>query len=74
MHTLRVAWVFRTGELGQGVKDWKRSAFEATPILHDGVLYLTTSATDVLFSILSRGFFSSTTKSASLPGSMEPRS
>jgi quinoprotein glucose dehydrogenase len=46
--SLEVAWVFRTGELGQGVKDWRRSAFEATPILHDGTLYLTTSATDVV--------------------------
>jgi quinoprotein glucose dehydrogenase len=45
---LRVAWIFRTGELGQGVKDWRRSAFEATPILHDGTLYLTTSSTDVV--------------------------
>jgi len=45
---LRVAWVFRTGELGQGVKDWNRSAFEATPILYDGTLYLTTSSTDVV--------------------------
>ena len=45
---LRVAWVFRTGELGQGVKDWGRSAFEATPILYDGTLYLTTSSTDVV--------------------------
>jgi quinoprotein glucose dehydrogenase len=45
---LRVAWTFRTGELGQGVKDWSRSAFEATPILYDGTLYLTTSNTDVV--------------------------
>jgi quinoprotein glucose dehydrogenase len=45
---LRVAWIFRTGELGQGVKDWRRSAFEATPILYDGTLYLTTSSTDVV--------------------------
>ena len=45
---LRVAWIFRTGELGQGVKDWSRSAFEATPILYDGTLYLTTSSTDVV--------------------------
>ena len=45
---LRVAWIFRTGELGQGVKDWSRSAFEATPILYDGTLYLTTSNTDVV--------------------------
>jgi quinoprotein glucose dehydrogenase len=45
---LKVAWTFRTGELGQGVKDWKRSAFEATPILYNGTLYLTTSSTDVV--------------------------
>ena len=34
--------------MGQGVKDWSRSAFEATPILFDGTLYLTTSSTDVI--------------------------
>jgi len=45
---LRVAWVFRTGELGQGVKDWSRSAFEATPIVYDATLYFTTSSTDVV--------------------------
>jgi quinoprotein glucose dehydrogenase len=45
---LKVAWTFRTGESGQGVKDWHRSAFEATPILFDGALYLTTSSTDVI--------------------------
>lgn len=45
---LEVAWTFRTGELGQGVKDWERSAFEATPILFEGTLYFTTSATDVI--------------------------
>jgi quinoprotein glucose dehydrogenase len=45
---LRVAWIFHTGELGKDVKDWERSAFEATPILHDGTLYLTTSSTNVV--------------------------
>jgi quinoprotein glucose dehydrogenase len=45
---LSVAWTFRTGELGAGMKDWSRSAFEATPILYDNTLYLTTSATDVV--------------------------
>jgi quinoprotein glucose dehydrogenase len=45
---LRLAWTFRTGELGEGIKDWRRSAFEATPILYDGALYLTTSSTDVV--------------------------
>ncbi len=46
--TLRVVWTFRTGDAGEGVKDWKRAAFEATPILHEGLLYLTTSGTDVV--------------------------
>jgi quinoprotein glucose dehydrogenase len=45
---LRAAWIFRTGELGQGLKDWNRSAFEATPILYGGTLYLTTANTDVV--------------------------
>jgi quinoprotein glucose dehydrogenase len=48
VRNLRVAWSFRTGELGEGVKDWSRSAFEATPLLYDGTLYLTTSSTDVV--------------------------
>jgi quinoprotein glucose dehydrogenase len=45
---LRLAWSFRTGEKGEGVKDWERSAFEATPIYFEGALYFTTSATDVI--------------------------
>src|ERR1700721_4642618 len=45
---LKVAWTFRTRALRQGVKDWHRSAFEATPILYEGTLYLTTSSTDVI--------------------------
>jgi quinoprotein glucose dehydrogenase len=55
VNDLRVAWVFRTGELGEGVKDWDRSAFEATPILYDGVLYLTTSSTNVVAVDAARG-------------------
>ncbi len=45
---LQVAWVFRTGELGEEVEDWSRSAFEATPILYDGTLYFTTPSTSVV--------------------------
>src|SRR5579872_3667197 len=45
---LRVAWIFRTGEMGEGVKDWDRSAFEATPILYAGALYFTTPGTNVV--------------------------
>jgi quinoprotein glucose dehydrogenase len=48
VHDLRVAWTFRTGELGKGVMDWMRSAFEATPILYRGVLYFTTPRTNVV--------------------------
>jgi quinoprotein glucose dehydrogenase len=48
VHGLQVAWTFRTGELGSGVTDWARSAFEATPILYDGVLYFTTPSTNVV--------------------------
>lgn len=48
VHELRVAWTFHTGELGHAVADWKRSAFEATPILYDGLLYLTTPTTNVI--------------------------
>ncbi|MGH8169701.1 MAG: PQQ-binding-like beta-propeller repeat protein [Steroidobacteraceae bacterium] len=45
---LQVAWVYRTGELGKSVTDWKHSAFEATPILYDGKLYFTTPSTNVV--------------------------
>jgi quinoprotein glucose dehydrogenase len=45
---LQVAWTFNTGEMGRGVRDWERSAFEATPILYRRTLYLTTSSTDVV--------------------------
>ena len=45
---LRIAWVFHTGEMGEGVNDWDRSAFEATPILYDGTLYFTTPSTNVV--------------------------
>jgi quinoprotein glucose dehydrogenase len=45
---LRLAWIFRSGDLGDGVTDWERSAFESTPILYDRTLYLTTSSTDVV--------------------------
>ena len=43
MSRLRLAWVFRTGELLDG-----RGRFEATPILVDGTLYLSTPLARVL--------------------------
>ena len=38
---LRVAWEFDTEEFSDGTKYPSRSAFEATPIMIDGVLYVT---------------------------------
>ena len=48
---LQVAWTFRTGDAGAGFPgdEWKsHMTFEATPILYDGTLYLTTSETNVV--------------------------
>ncbi|MGH8293221.1 MAG: PQQ-binding-like beta-propeller repeat protein, partial [Gammaproteobacteria bacterium] len=48
---LKVAWVFHTGDHGAGFPgdEWKsHMTFEATPILYDGTLYLTTSETNVV--------------------------
>src|ERR1700689_2236445 len=39
---LKVAWVFRTGDIQEGSGDIKRSGFETTPILVDDTLYITT--------------------------------
>lgn len=39
---LAIAWTYRTGDLGEGYPSRERMAFEATPILLDGVLYLST--------------------------------
>ena len=40
--TLKVAWTYKTGELSDGSELPIRSAFEATPLMISGVLYLTT--------------------------------
>ena len=40
--TLKIAWVFHTGDVSDGSHDRKRSGFEATPILVDGALYFST--------------------------------
>jgi quinoprotein glucose dehydrogenase len=39
---LEIAWTYRTGDLGEGYPSRSRMAFEATPILLEGVLYLST--------------------------------
>ena len=41
---LEVAWSYRTGELGEGFASRDKMAFEATPILAEGRLYLSTPA------------------------------
>jgi len=45
---LAVAWQFRTGELGEGLASADRLAFEATPVLAFGLLYLSTPADTVI--------------------------
>ena len=45
---LEVAWTYRTGELGQGFATRDKLAFEATPILVDGRLYLSTPTDQVV--------------------------
>ena len=48
---LQVAWTFRSGEHGEGFPGdaWAtHMTWEATPILYDGTLYLTTSETNVV--------------------------
>jgi len=39
---LQPAWTFKTGEISDGTKFPTRTAFETTPLMVDGVLYLTT--------------------------------
>src|SRR6187549_3924587 len=39
---LKVAWTFHTGDVSDGTLYPVRSAFEATPLVIDGVMYVTT--------------------------------
>jgi quinoprotein glucose dehydrogenase len=45
---LEEAWIHRTGELGEGFAGVDKMAFEATPILIDATLYLTTPTNIVI--------------------------
>ena len=45
---LEVAWVARTGDHAEGFVSAEKRAFEATPIMLDGTLYLTTPTSRVL--------------------------
>ncbi|MFN7921762.1 MAG: pyrroloquinoline quinone-dependent dehydrogenase [Bryobacteraceae bacterium] len=42
MARLQVAWTFKTGEISDGTAHAIRSTFEGTPLIIDGVLYITT--------------------------------
>ncbi|MBV8819460.1 MAG: pyrroloquinoline quinone-dependent dehydrogenase [Acidobacteriaceae bacterium] len=43
MSRLQIAWTFHTGDFSDGKTLPSRSAFEATPLVVDGVMYVTTS-------------------------------
>src|SRR4030095_15393750 len=45
---LRVAWSYRTGALGRSAPLDRKAAFEATPILVDGKLFLSTPYNHVI--------------------------
>jgi quinoprotein glucose dehydrogenase len=45
---LEVAWTYHTGDLGEGFASADKLAFEATPILADGRLYLSTPFNHVI--------------------------
>lgn len=39
---LEVAWTYRTGETGSRFETAKSTSFEATPLVHDGIMYIGT--------------------------------
>src|SRR5258708_2201807 len=45
---LKVAWVYHTGDISDGAKFARKSAFETTPILVDGTLYFSTAFNRVI--------------------------
>jgi quinoprotein glucose dehydrogenase len=45
---LEVAWTYRTGDVSDGRKGTGATAFEATPVMVDGVLYFSTPASRVV--------------------------
>jgi len=45
---LRQAWIFHTGDVSDGKRWPTRSAFEATPLVVDGVMYVTTPFSRVI--------------------------
>jgi quinoprotein glucose dehydrogenase len=45
---LRVAWTYHTGDISDATKYARRSAFETTPIMVNGTLYLSTAFNRVI--------------------------
>src|SRR6516162_11180321 len=45
---LKVAWVYHTGDVSDGTKHPRKSAFETTPIMVDGTLYFSTAFNRVI--------------------------
>ena len=45
---LKIAWTFHTGDISDGSRGRKHSGFETTPIMVDGILYLTTGFNRVI--------------------------
>lgn len=39
---LKVAWIYHTGDIGDGVHTRRKSSFEMTPIVVDGTMYIST--------------------------------
>jgi quinoprotein glucose dehydrogenase len=48
VQNLKIAWIYHTGDVSDGSKHPRRSGFEATPIMVDGVLYLSTAFNRVI--------------------------
>jgi quinoprotein glucose dehydrogenase len=48
VHALERAWTYRTGDMSDGTSRLAGTAFEATPIMLDGVLYLSTPLSRVV--------------------------
>jgi quinoprotein glucose dehydrogenase len=45
---LKVAWIYHTGDISDGTQHPHKSAFEATPILVDGTLYVSAAFNRVI--------------------------
>ncbi len=48
VQNLKVAWTYHTGDVSDGTKYRRKSAFETTPILVDGTLYFSTAFNRVI--------------------------